>query len=46
MIVRAPLIFALLGMSALWIGHTDSSIKSRFTARGFYGVSTGITIAF
>jgi hypothetical protein len=45
MVVRAALILAPLGMTTFRIGHTNSSSKSRFIARAFYGVSAGIAIA-
>jgi hypothetical protein len=46
MIVGAPVAGASFGMSPLWIGHANSSIRSRRLARGFYGVFFVMAIAF
>jgi hypothetical protein len=46
MIVRAPVAGTSFGMSPFWIGHANSSIRSRRLARGFYGVFFVMAIAF
>ena len=46
MIMRTPVAGAPLGMPSFWIGHANSSIRSRSIARGFYGVFTRVAIAF
>jgi hypothetical protein len=44
MIVRAPLIFAPLGMAPLWIRHGSPLFSPRSYAREFYGVFDAIAI--